>query len=640
MSGHGRIAFRIVILATVALTLPALARGAAGVVATDTVWTIAGGGHGEDGVPATLAVLDRPRHVSQAADGSLFVAEPFRSRVRKISPSGMITTFAGTGEAGFSGDGSRATAARLNLPHAVVPLSDGSVIIADTGNGRIRKVLPNGTIVTAAENLGGPRNVAGLPDSGFLIPDTSNHCIRQVDTGGAMTTVAGTCGARGFAGDGGPATAALLNAPFSVEPVPGGGFLVADIGNQRIRRVDASGTITTVAGNGSTGYAGDGGPATAASLSDPHAVFPLPEGGFVIADTSASRVRMVNSSGTIITLAGTGAAAFSGDGGSVGEAALSSPKGVWVTRDGYLLIADERNGRIRAVGRPVVPRISHPPKVTGTATIFARLTASPGGWRATGGKLTTPGPSKFAYQWQRCEVRSRRCVNIGSASGVFYDTQPADVGWRLRVRVTATNPAGSASGSSAHTHMLAGANRAQPTLMLSSADGSVSRVYEANGRVTKAAVQTHSRDVVVARAKAGGTFVSVGLLRFDTSAIPESARITSVRLQFPVISRVSETGARLWVEPYPGSRWPIGRSDFANAPQRKPIADYDLNWLQSGQTADITLPPSALDPGKASAAFRLLIPEGTTPGTNVLKLAAADHRTLSGAWLLVEYAAP
>ena len=165
----------------------------------------------------------------------------------------MITTVAGTGDPGFSG--------RRRPGH----------VGADQQPPRRR----------------------ALADGGFLIPDSNNHRVRKVSPTGVITTVAGT-GAQGFSGDGGPATAAQLSIPFGVAPTADGGFLIVDVGNQRIRKVSAAGEITTVAGNGIAGYGGDGGPAaTAASLRDPHNVVALADGGFLIADASNQRVRRV-----------------------------------------------------------------------------------------------------------------------------------------------------------------------------------------------------------------------------------------------------------------------------------------------------------------------------------------------------------
>src|SRR5262249_41168759 len=156
---------------------------------------------------------------------------------------------------------------------------------------------------------------------------------------GIITTVAGT-GRQGFSGDGGKATSARLSLPLGVAAASDGGFLIADLGSQRIRRVAPDGTITTVAGTGTRGFGGDGGAATSALLANPSGVAILPGGGFLISDTSNHRVRRVGPDGSISTVAGSGTAGFSGDGGSATSARLSSPAGVGVTRTGGILIAD------------------------------------------------------------------------------------------------------------------------------------------------------------------------------------------------------------------------------------------------------------------------------------------------------------
>ena len=168
----------------------------------------------------------------------------------------MLTRIAGTGEAGFSGDGGPATAARINFVHSASPTADGGYVLADTGNHRIRYVSASGVITTVAGNgvqgysgdggpataaaINAPRGVTALADGSFLIPDSSNHRVRKVSPSGVIT-VAGT-GVQGFSGDGGPATAANLSVPFGVAPTADGGFLIVDVGNQRIRKVSAAGS--------------------------------------------------------------------------------------------------------------------------------------------------------------------------------------------------------------------------------------------------------------------------------------------------------------------------------------------------------------------------------------------------------------
>jgi hypothetical protein len=340
---------------------------------TDTTWTVAGTGvmgDDGDGGQARAAAIDQPRSVSWTPGGGFVWAEPYSHRVRIVDANGIVRTLAGTGEAGFGGDGGPAAEARLDFVHAAVPTADGGFLLDDSLNNRIRKISSSGIISTVAgtgqTGYGGdggpatraeinhPRGVVALSDGGFLIPDSNNHRVRRVSASGTITTVAGT-GAQGFSGDGGQATSAQLSIPFAVAPTADGGFLIADIGNQRIRKVSSAGVITTVAGNGLSGFSGDGGPATAASLRDPHDLVALAGGGFLIADTSNERVRRVDANGVISTLIGDGVRGASGDGGAAAAARLAAPKGLSLTGAGDLLIADEQNNRIRFVGTIVAP---------------------------------------------------------------------------------------------------------------------------------------------------------------------------------------------------------------------------------------------------------------------------------------------
>jgi sugar lactone lactonase YvrE len=280
-------------------------------VAIDGTSTIVAGtgepGYSGDGGPAALARLSFVHGVALLPGGGFVLADTRNDAIRKVATDGTISTVAGVGSAGFAGDGGPATAARLWAPHGVSVTADG----------------------------------------GMLIADTENHRIRRVATDGTITTVAGN-GERGYSGDDGPATAARLDRPFDVASLPGGGFLIADA--NRVRRVGVDGRIKSVAGNAEAGYAGDGGPAILARLSSPHGVAPLPDGGFLIADTGNQRIRRVRPDGTITTVAGTGEPGFSGDGGPAVAARLDLPKAVAVALEarGYL-IGDAANNRVRLV---------------------------------------------------------------------------------------------------------------------------------------------------------------------------------------------------------------------------------------------------------------------------------------------------
>ncbi|MDQ5820728.1 MAG: hypothetical protein M3540_04730 [Actinomycetota bacterium] len=372
-----------------------------------SIRTVAGtgvAGRSGDGGPAVAATVNHPRGIAFLRDGSFVFAEPFNNTVRRVSPDGTISTPVGTGVGGFSGDGGSATLAQLNFVHGAAAMPDGGYVLADMLNNRIRRVWPNATITTVAGNgletfsgdggpavqaaLRLPRGIAAFPDGALLIPDSSNHRVRRVELNGTITTVAGT-GEAGFSGDGGPARAARLNLPFSVFPLPGGGFLIAEQRGQRIRRVGRDGTITTVAGTGTAGFSGDGRPATAAMLNRPHAVASLPDGGFLIADTSNNRVRRVRADGTITTIVGGGAAGFGGDGGPPAAALLDQPKALAVLPNlrGFL-VADALNHRVRLVSidlRPalvvrLVPRAARVPATRNPRLVVTLSRAAQVSW--------------------------------------------------------------------------------------------------------------------------------------------------------------------------------------------------------------------------------------------------------------------
>jgi hypothetical protein len=277
-----------------------------------------------------------------------------------VSSSGIITTVAGVGVTGHDGDGGPAKAARLNGPGGVSRYPGGGFLISEAGANTIRRVKPDGTIFTIAgtgapgargdggpaqkAELRNPRNVAALADGSYLIADAGNNRIRAVGADGIMRTVAGS-GASGYEGDGGAAEAARLNSPTGVAPVAGGGFLIADRGNGVIRQVAPDGTISTVAGGGAPGGEGS---ATQVRLRLPTGVAALPGGGFLIAD--AGRVRRVGPDGRIVTLAGTGRVGFSGESGPATAVKLAYVAAVaLIPADGAILLVDEANDRIRRV---------------------------------------------------------------------------------------------------------------------------------------------------------------------------------------------------------------------------------------------------------------------------------------------------
>ena len=349
------------------------------VASTGVITTVAGtgpAGFGGDGGPAAAAQLNGPGGLAVDAAGDLFIADGGNGRVREVAAStGVITTVAGTGAAGFGGDGGPAAAAQLNGPGGLAVDAAGDLFIADVGNYRLREVTgTTGVISTIAGNGsygdggdGGPATAATIGLFGGLAADPagnvylSNHLrIRRVDrTTDIITTFAGN-GARsfnfGYSGDGGPGLTAQLNAPSSVAVDPAGNLYIADSENNRIRKVDgATGVITTVAGTGTPGYSGDGGPATAAQLDDPIGVALDGFGNLYIVDYVSAVVRKVDGkTGTITTVAGS-TPGFSGDGGPATAAQLYFAGGGYNTSElafdaaGDLFIADSGNDRIREV---------------------------------------------------------------------------------------------------------------------------------------------------------------------------------------------------------------------------------------------------------------------------------------------------
>jgi sugar lactone lactonase YvrE len=336
-----------------------------------TMKTVVGDGGSRlgDGGPATEAGLCGPNDVALDAKGNMYISNgglyctgPGGGTVRKVDPQGTITTVAGTGKEGFSGDGGPAIKARLDFPSAVAVDRDGNLYISDGFNYRIRKVDKDGIITTFAgtgergySGDGGPATSANLTEPSQLTFDARGNLyfvdytsVRKIDPSGTITTVAGT-GELGFSGDGGPATEARFEAN-DLALDGDGNMYIADTENNRIRKVDKEGIIHTVAGTGKEGYSGDGGPATKAALNLPTGIALDGEGNLFIACHHNSRVRKVDKNGTITTFAGTGEWGFNREKGPATKVMLNQPWGLFVDDDsGVLYIPDTFNDRIRAV---------------------------------------------------------------------------------------------------------------------------------------------------------------------------------------------------------------------------------------------------------------------------------------------------
>jgi sugar lactone lactonase YvrE len=320
--------------------------------------------YGGDGGPATAGLLYQPTGIAVDAAGNKYIADHLNNRIRMVSATGIITTIAGNSIIGYGGDGGPATAAQLNAPYGVAVDASGNVYFADMYNDCVRMINASGTITSVAGSFftggysgdGGPATAAGLYNpvavaidaSGNLyIADQGNEVIRKVDASGTITTFAGSSG--GYSGDGGPATDAQLNNPAGVAVDASGNVYIADEFNARIRKVNAAGIITTIAGNGTLGFSGDSGPATLAELYEPAGVSIDATGNMYIADMINNRIRKVNTMGIITTAGGDGISGFAGDGGAAIAAKMYFPSAVTTDATGNIFIADESNNRIREI---------------------------------------------------------------------------------------------------------------------------------------------------------------------------------------------------------------------------------------------------------------------------------------------------
>ncbi len=360
--------------------------------------TIAGNytrGFSGDGAAATSAELAGPQALAVDSSGNLYIVDEINSRIRKVTSGGTISTVAGNGTQGYAGDGAAASSAELNAPYAIKVDSAGNLYIADLGNFVVRKVTGT-TISTIAGNSqggysgdGGPATAAmlnhpsgvALDSAGNLyIAEQLNHRIRKVDASGNITTVAGN-GLAGYSGDGGLGIKAQLNAPLGIATDKAGNLYIADSANNVIRMLAPNGIITTIAGNGNGGYSGDNAAATAAKLFRPFDVATDSAGNVYIADYNNQRIREVTVNGVITTIAGGIGAGYTGDGGPATSAALNFPTGVAVDSGGNVYIADSNNNVIRKLtplaAQPATPVIT---AVSNASSFGGGSAIAPGSW--------------------------------------------------------------------------------------------------------------------------------------------------------------------------------------------------------------------------------------------------------------------
>jgi len=318
-----------------------------------------------DGGAATAAEINLPHGIAADRSGNFFINDQSNSKIRKIDVAGVITDVCGTGVTGFSGDGGPATAAELNIPYKAAIDNFGNLVVSDNHNNRIRIVNAAGIITTMAgtggagySGDGGPATAAELNSpsapafdsaNNLYFPDDLNQRVRKVDYAtGIISTICGT-GVVGYSGDGGPATNAKVSYPNYIYVDSAQNIFFTDNGNHCIRKINTAGIITTVAGTGVAGYNGDGISATTAKLYYPGGITMDKAGNLYIADYYNNRVRMVDLSGIIHTIAGTGIPGYTGDGGAATAAEVNYPVDLSLDKSNNVLIADYQNQRIRKI---------------------------------------------------------------------------------------------------------------------------------------------------------------------------------------------------------------------------------------------------------------------------------------------------
>ncbi len=318
-----------------------------------TIRTVAGTVDVAEGVAATEARLFNPYAVAIDSAGNAYVSDAWNHRVRKIDTSGIITTIAGTGERGYAGDGGPATQAEFDSPRGIGVNWLGEIFVADYGNHVVRKIDVLGRIITLRTSgpLFDPEGLALDLFGNVLVAESHprNHLVRRIDFRGNVTTLAGGLGQRGGFAGGSSAAEARLYYPRGVAADLAGNVYVADSFNHRVRKIGPTGTIATIAGTGERGFSGDGGPAVDAQLWGPSGLLVDLAGNVYISDSGNHRVRKVDSSGMIETIAGPGEPGILGNGGPATEARLQFPRGLAMDASGSLFLADSGHDIVRKI---------------------------------------------------------------------------------------------------------------------------------------------------------------------------------------------------------------------------------------------------------------------------------------------------
>jgi gliding motility-associated-like protein len=375
--------------------------------------TIAGtpnvSGYSGDGGLAINAKFGNTGQIYIHSDGSIYISDPLNYVIRKIDPNGIISTIAGTGQRGFSGDGGDAKLARLDTPAGIVIDKAGNIYFSDLSNNRIRKINTQGIINTIAgtgtagykgQNVSALEAELHLPtriilddNDNIIFIDFANSVVRKINPAGIISTIAGN-GLEGYSGDGGPATTAKLNFPAGIGFDKNKNLYIGDDENYVIRKVDANGIITTFAGIGTKTFSGDGGLASNAGIASTVDITFDNNGSLFFADVENFRIRKIDANGIINTVAGTGAKGYTGDGGIAVNAAISAVSDMYFRANGNLVVSDGDNFVLRELyscNNTIVPSL--------TITALSSRNASCIGDTLIFNATVTNAGNNTIYQW-------------------------------------------------------------------------------------------------------------------------------------------------------------------------------------------------------------------------------------------------
>ena len=498
-----------------------------------TISTFAGSGTGGDGGQASSAQLSFPTGIAVDGFGNHYIADQKANKVRKVTSAGVISTFAGTGTAGYSGDGGPATSAQLSSPMDVLVDGAGFVYIADTGNNVVRMVDTSGNISTYVGQYYAPRTTPpavcaaainsvgdGCPGNQMImnmpvalvfcvhqnihVADKLNNRVRTVLRTTYQTITQVGNGVQGYNGDGELNTSAELNGPTGMIMDSANYIYVADSGNHIIRKTLLSGTtpqpISTVAGTpGSAGNTGDGGPAVNAQLNNPEGVAVDPAGDIYISDAGSQVIRKVNiSDGTISTIAGTAAAGFSGDGGVATGATLNAPAGILLDETGNLYVADSQNAAVRKVDMADAPTLTFANTQVGAASAAQNVAVmNLGNAALTIGGATAPAGFSLAGSGTTCSPSASQSLNAGTSCILGIEFMPT--------------AAGSASGAIVLTD---NANPASQTIHLNGTSGALAQTYTLAAKTSTLSIAAGSSGTAMLTLSSGNY---VGIVAFTTN---------------------------------------------------------------------------------------------------------------------------